>query len=524
MITPGENAMMQHPLPRSNPQPRIVVVTGAAAGIGLATARCFAAMGDTVILTDRDIAAVEARAAELGDPHVGLPMDVADEDAVVQTIAAVAARFGRIDVLVNNAGIVDPQATAVFDKPIVDVRRMIAVNVEGAYVAAREAARVMLPQGDGAIVNLSSGAALVALPGRTPYSMTKAAVLGLTRSLACEWADTGIRVNAVLPGYVRTEILASLERAGKFDPAVAGLAAPLGRMAEPAEIASVIGHVAGARHVTGASIIADGGVAAYGGRAAASTRPISGRVPAGCVVVTGGACPIGAAVAERMEIEGRSVIILDRDGDALRQLPAGQVGIAIDVTDDAAVEAAVDAVVRDHGPIAILVNTSGGIGCVGATVDQTIMDFRRVFDRNLTGTLIAARAVASRMASEKRGGAIVNLAAAVGGGRFGGSGHDAARAAVAMLTRSLACEWAEHGIRVNAVMPGYILPHAGDPPRDPGVAGASGPMNRPGQASDVADAVAFLASDAASYVTGISYVVDGGCAAGSDVDPMAGYP
>jgi NAD(P)-dependent dehydrogenase (short-subunit alcohol dehydrogenase family) len=73
-------------------------------------------------------------------------------------------------------------------------------------------------------------------------------------------------------------------------------------------------------------------------------------------------------------------------------------------------------------------------------------------------------------------------------------------------------------------MPGYILPHAGDPPHDPGVVGASGPMGRPIQASDVADAVAFLASDAASYVTGISYVVDGGRAAGSDVDPMAGYP
>jgi NAD(P)-dependent dehydrogenase (short-subunit alcohol dehydrogenase family) len=512
--------MTQQPLPypHPHPNPRIVVITGAAAGIGLATARCFAAMGDTVILTDRDIAAVEARAAELGDPHVGLPMDVADEDAVVRTIAAVAARFGRIDVLVNNAGIVDPQATAVFDKPVADVRRMIAVNVEGAYVATREAARIMLAQGDGAIVNLSSGAALAALPGRTPYSMTKAAVLGLTRALAREWAGAGIRVNAVLPGYVRTEILASLERAGKFDPAVAGLAAPLGRMADPAEIASVIEHVASARHVTGASIVADGGVAAYGGRAAASTRPVSGRVPAGCVVVTGGACPIGAAVAERMAMTGRSVIILDRDDDALRRLPEGQVGIAVDLTDDAAVDHAVDTIVRDHGPVAILVNTSEVVDRIDATVDRTIMDFRRVFDRDLTGTLIAARAVGSHMASAKRGGAIVNVAA---GGQSGHSAHDAARAALTMLTRSLACEWAEHGIRVNVVVPGHIVPHGADMPHTTGAIGAIGPMGRPGQASDVADAVAFLASDAASYVTGMSYVVDGGHAAGSDVDLMA---
>lgn len=505
-------------------KPRVVIVTGAAAGIGLATAQAFAAAGDTVVLTDLDAAKAEACAAKLGDRHIGLAMDVSEEAAVVTTMAAIAARFGRIDVLVNNAGIVDPSATKVLDKPIAEVRRLVAVNLDGSFLAAREAGRVMVEQGSGSIVNLSSGAALAALPGRTPYSMTKAAILGFTRALACEWASRGVRVNAILPGYVRTEILASLERAGKFDPSVAGAAAPLGRMAEPTEIAAAVLHVAGACYATGAAFLVDGGVEAYGGRGAASGAPVSGQVGDGVVLVTGGASGIGAAIADHFVGLGKTVVVADRNARRVGALPANRTGMVVDVTDEDAVETAVREITATIGPITVLINGAGIADTFTPTVEQSLADFRRVFDVNLTGAILTARAVARTMAAHGKGGAIVNLSSiAATAGLPRRNAYCAAKAGLTMLTKSLACEWAVHGIRVNAVAPGYIatpglLALERDGLCDLTAVSARVPMERLGDPAEVAEAVAFLASNAASYVTGMSYAIDGGYSAYGDVE------
>jgi NAD(P)-dependent dehydrogenase (short-subunit alcohol dehydrogenase family) len=506
-------------------QARIVVVTGAAAGIGLATARAFAATGDIVVLTDRDEAAVTKAAADMGAPHIALAMDVSDEAAVVRVMANIAARLGRIDILINNAGIVDATATPILEKPTADIRAMIAVNLDGTYVAAREAGRIMLAQGGGSIVNLSSGAALSALHNRTPYSMTKAAILGLTRALASEWAQAGVRVNAVLPGYVATDITRALERNGQFDPSAIERAIPMGRMAEPEEIAAAIVQVAGATYVTGASISVDGGVSAYGGATPASAGPAPHfSASAGAVaIVTGGAGGIGQAIADRFVADGFTTIIFDRD---IADIAADRVAMVVDVTDEAAVNAAISDIIDKYGSIAILVNNVGVADSWASTVDQTLEGFQRIFDVNLMGSLHVARAVAPGMMAQG-GGAIVNLSSIVAnGGMPRRNAYCAAKAGISMLTRSLACEWATHGIRVNAVAPGYIatpgvraLEQEGK--RDLTQVRRRIPMGRLGEPSEMADVVAFLVSDAASYVTGSICAADGGYAAYGDVGPAS---
>lgn len=261
----------------------VVIVTGAADGIGWATAQRLAQDGYRVALLDVRGEAAQARATELGHPHLGLACDVTSESSVQEAIAAVLARFGRIDALVNNAGIGDQTGPTV-EQTIGAFERVLAVHLSGTFLMSQAVARVMLRapatghQGRGAIVNLGSIAGTTGLPARNAYSAAKAGVLGMTRAMACEWARAGIRVNAVAPGYVRTALVMELERKGALAAADIDHRTPLGRMAEPAEIAEVIAFLASDRasYVTGAVVPVDGGWTAFGApESALSTLAVS---------------------------------------------------------------------------------------------------------------------------------------------------------------------------------------------------------------------------------------------------------
>ena len=256
----------------------VAIVTGAADGIGWATAQRLAADGWRVALLDLRAEGAEARAAELGAPHLGLACDVTDAASVEAAVAAVAARYGRIDALVNNAGISD-QTAPTLQQTVDAFDRVLAVHLRGSFLMSQAVLAVMQGQmrdargNRGSIVNLGSIASLGGIPGRNAYSAAKAGVLGMTRALASEWAREGIRVNAVAPGYVRTALVAELARKGAIDAGAIAHRTPLGRMAEPAEIAEEIAFLASPRasYVTGATLSADGGWAAFG--ATESTLP-----------------------------------------------------------------------------------------------------------------------------------------------------------------------------------------------------------------------------------------------------------
>jgi NAD(P)-dependent dehydrogenase (short-subunit alcohol dehydrogenase family) len=260
---------------------KVAVVTGAANGIGWATAQRWALEGYRVALLDMNIEAVLVRAAEMGQPHIGLACDVASESSVGEAIASVMSAFGRIDNLVNNAGIGDQTGATVVQK-IEAFDRVLAVHLRGTFLMSQAVARVMLQTtGDGtgargSIVNLGSIASSTGLPTRNAYSAAKAGIVGMTRAMASEWARDGIRVNAVAPGYVRTALINELERKGALDAKGIAHRTPMGRMAAPAEIAEAIVFLGSSRasYITGAVLPVDGGWTAFGAPES-SLRPLA---------------------------------------------------------------------------------------------------------------------------------------------------------------------------------------------------------------------------------------------------------
>lgn len=254
---------------------KVAYITGAASGIGAACARVLAAEGARVVLTDLDDARGAALAAELGPAALYLHQDVTDEAAWPGLIAAAEKHFGRLDVMVANAGI------AVFgsalDMSLADWRRQMAVNVDAVFLSVKYAVPALRRAGGGSIVLMSSVAGLRGSANLAGYSATKGAVRLFAKSMAleCAYAGDKIRVNSVHPGIIVTPIWDKAATAAgggmnaPLDPQAMGRTmVPLGVPAEPAEIANGVLFLASdaSRHMTGSELVIDGGMTAGGSR------------------------------------------------------------------------------------------------------------------------------------------------------------------------------------------------------------------------------------------------------------------
>jgi 3-oxoacyl-[acyl-carrier protein] reductase len=240
---------------------RAAIITGAASGMGRATARLFAAEGALVAVTDLDLAACEAVAAECGGGARAYALDVADGAAIARTVAQVAADFGRVDILVNNAGV---SSFCALDDPAYEDswQRALAVMLT-AHQRMVRAALPFLRQSDAArIVNIASTEGLGATPGDTPYVAAKSGVVGLTRGLAVDLGPEGITVNCICPGPIRTAMTSAV--AEEHKALFAKRRTALGRYGEPEEVAHVTLSLVlpAASYITGAAIPVDGGLMA----------------------------------------------------------------------------------------------------------------------------------------------------------------------------------------------------------------------------------------------------------------------
>lgn len=251
----------------------IAVVTGATKGIGEAVAHALADAGARVAVTSRDPVVTVEIARVLGAAHLGLALDVRSTVSVEAAAAEIESRLGTPTILVNNAGVNRIGAAELISDD--DWDAVLDVDLSGVFRCCRAFGTRMLTSGHGAIVNVASViGTLVGMPGRAPYGAAKAGVVGLTRVLAVEWADRGVRVNALLPGPVRTPMVAEAMASGIIDEQEVIDRTPAGRLAEPEDIAGALVALCDPRNafVTGQAISVDGGYSTYGAAHPASRR------------------------------------------------------------------------------------------------------------------------------------------------------------------------------------------------------------------------------------------------------------
>ena len=243
---------------------KTAIITGSTKGIGLGIARAYLREGARVVVNSRSPEDCAAVARELGPAAVAVPADLSRSDEVRRLAAEAQAALGGVDILVNNAG--QPRVAPSESLSEVDYRYTLDLNLNGCFVLTQEVVQGMLALGSGSIIHVSSMNGSVPFPQRLAYCVSKAGLNMMTKVMAIEWAARGVRVNAIAPGYVRTEFITMLSAQGILDAEKLARRTPMGRIGTPEEIGEVAVFLASpaSSYITGEILTLDGGWSSYG--------------------------------------------------------------------------------------------------------------------------------------------------------------------------------------------------------------------------------------------------------------------
>lgn len=248
------------------PDSRVAVITGARQGIGKCTAEALAERGYAIAIIDvQDASEIVSAIESAGSAAMRFVGSVDDEAAVNMFARHVIDRYGRVDVVVNNAGI--SMIVPAEETSVADFRRVMEINLVGPFLMSKVFGRQMLREGRGSIINVASVAGLLAVADRAAYNTSKHGLIGLTRTLAAEWGGRGVRVNAVCPGWVKTEMDLADQTGGSYTDADITGRVPMGRFASADDVARAIAFLADEREsafINGVTLSVDGGWAADG--------------------------------------------------------------------------------------------------------------------------------------------------------------------------------------------------------------------------------------------------------------------
>lgn len=503
----------------STTEQRVAIVTGAARGIGAATAVRLAAEGRAVAVLDLDEAACKDTVEKItaaGGTALAVGCDVSDSAQVEAAVARVAAELGAPTILVNNAGVL--RDNLLFKMSESDWDLVMNVHLKGAFLMAKAVQAHMVEAKFGRIVSLSSSSAL-GNRGQANYSAVKAGLQGFTKTLAKELGKFGVTANAVAPGFIVTEMTAqTAARVGMgFEEFQAAAATQIpvqrvgGPRTSPTPSPSSRATTRASSPVRSCTSPADRSTDPGRARDIMTVQD-SGKV----ALITGASRGIGYGIAEALVARGDRVVITGRGEDALKEaverLGADRaIGVAGKAHDEAHQATAVERAMETFGRVDFLINNAGTNPVFGPMAELDLNVARKVYETNVISALGFAQQTWKAWQKEN-GGAIVNIAsvAGVSASPFIGA-YGMSKAAMVNLTLQLAHEFAPV-VEVNAIAPAVVKTKFAEALYEgrEAEAAAAYPLGRLGVPEDIGGAAAFLTSAQSDWITGQTLVVDGG--------------